>query len=142
MLLLAGTIQASAPAYMNTYKGTVYHQPSVISYQTAAPTVGFQSTSAYSEQWENEQAQSMLNSDGSVNPGAYLSSGPSRAKKDGPGGGAVGPGSPGGPLDPTTQQPLGEGIFALLLMAMAYVGARTLRARAAWAARRIYNKES
>lgn len=114
---LLGAAQAGAVNYRNSY------QQSAISYQSSgfgiattatAPTATFQSTSAYSDQWTEQS--SMLNSDGSVNSGAYMTSGPNRAKMGGP----SGPGTPTDPLDPTTQQPLGDGLWALMLCACAY----------------------
>ena len=119
---LLGAAQAGAVDYRNSY------QQSAISYQSSgfgiattatAPTATFQSTSAYSGQWSEQS--SMLNNDGSVNSGAYMTSGPNRAKMGGPGGGpGSSPGTPTDPLDPNKQQPLGDGLWALLLCACAY----------------------
>ena len=121
---LTGAAQAGAVDYRNSY------QQSAISYQSSgfgiattatAPTATFQSTSAYSGQWTEQS--SMLNNDGSVNSGAYMTSGPRRA----PGGAPGGPGTPTDPLDPHTQQPLGDAALPLLLLALAYMGIRAYR---------------
>lgn len=126
---LTGAAQAGAVDYRNSY------QQSAISYQSSgfgiattatAPTATFQSTSAYSGQWTEQS--SMLNSDGSVNSGAYMTSGPNRAKMGGPGGGpGSSPGTPTDPLDPNAQQPLGDAALPLLLLALAYMGIRIYR---------------
>ena len=77
---------------------------------------GFQSTSAYSGQW-SEQATPLLNGDGSVNHEAYMS-------------GSIGPrknttGNPGTPSDKDEeeeeQQPLGDALLPLMLIACAYL---------------------
>lgn len=115
---LTGAAQAGAVDYRNSY------QQSAISYQSSgfgiattatAPTATFQSTSAYSSQWE-QQENTLLNNDGSMNTSAYMASGPRRA-----------PGTPGGELDPHTQQPLGDAALPLLLLALAYMGIRVYR---------------
>jgi len=72
---LLSAAQAQAVDYKSTYKGVRYEQPrQYVEYKVAttatAPMAGFQSTSAYSSQFGNEQ-QSMLNSDGTVNNEAY-----------------------------------------------------------------------
>lgn len=114
---LTGAAQAGAVEYKNSYQRSVVgYQLSAVGYQGAiAPSATFQSTSAYSSQWE-QQENTLLNNDGSVNSGAYMTSGPNRAKMGGP----SGPGTPTDPLDPTTQQPLGDGLWALMLCACAY----------------------
>ena len=122
---LTGAAQAGAVDYRNSY------QQSAISYQSSgfgiattatAPTATFQSTSAYSGQWSEQS--SMLNNDGSVNSGAYMTSGPRKAPGGGPG---SSPGTPGGQLDPNAQQPLGDAALPLLLLALAYAGIRVYR---------------
>lgn len=120
MLLLADA--AWAVDFKNSYRG-MEQKTSAPEYRmaTTAPAMGFQSTSAYSGQWTTDQS-SMLNADGSVNTEVYMS-GPNRAKMDGPGG----PGTPGGDLDPTTQQPLGDGLLVLMLCACAYLIVRATR---------------
>ena len=132
-LLILGAMQMMAVDYKSTYRGIQSQPVYGIATTAIAPTATFQSTSAYSEQWTTEQS-SMLNADGSVNAGAYLSSGPNRAKKDGPGSGPGGgsgssPGTPGGQLDPTKQQPLGDVLLPLTLLACAYAIYKVSRRR-------------
>lgn len=104
---------AAAVEYKSTYRGAV--QPTFgIATTATAPSATFQSTSAYSSQWTAEQS-TMLNSDGSVNSGAYLTSGPNRAKKDEilPPNPEIDPNDPG-------NVPLGEGLWLLVLLAAGY----------------------
>ena len=122
LLVLSGTMQAAAVEYKNNYRGV--HQPE---YQkqtvsTVAPTATFQSTSMYSGQWNQDEQQSMLNADGSVNGEAYISENhlPGRSVRKSPG-------TPGGTLDPNAQQPLGDGLMALMLCACAYLIVRATR---------------
>lgn len=117
MLLLAGTVQAVD--YKSTYRSIHSQSTFGIATTATAPSATFQSTSAYSSQWANSSGQSMLNADGSVNSGAYLTSGPHRAKKeddDIP--------NPPDPEDPEKPDPgnvpLGEGLFLLALLAAGY----------------------
>ena len=112
MVALIGTVQAWAVEYKTSYRGAQsaeYRSQSLESQRTSAPSVAFQSTSAYSGQWNQDDRQSMLNEDGSMNTEVYMSSGPRRA-----------PGTPGGELDPTTQQPIGDALLPLMLLACAY----------------------
>lgn len=113
---LTGAAQAGAVEYKNNYCDV--HQPvyQVQAVSTAAPTATFQSTSAYSGQWNQDDRQSMLNEDGSMNTEVYMSSSPRRA-----------PGTPGGELDPNKQQPLGDGLMTLMLCACAYLIVRATR---------------
>lgn len=119
---LMGAAQAKAVQYKSTYRGVRTQPVYGIATTAAAPGTSFQSTSAYSSQWSNETSEALLNNDGSVNSGAYLSSGPHRAKKDDP----IMPPNPDPTTDPndTGNVPLGEGILALLLMAGSYAVAR------------------
>lgn len=118
-LLVLSTTQAQAVDY-KPYTGTSCVNQR---YDAAVtPTIGFTSTSAYAtDDWTNSTTP-MLNADGSVSAGAYMG-GP---RKAGPGSTApngnpvVGPGTPGGTLDPNTQQPLGDALLPLLLMAAAF----------------------
>ena len=123
---LVGAAQAKAVEYKSTYRGVRTQPVYGIATTAAAPTTTFQSTSAYSSQWSNQTSESLLNSDGSVNSGAYMTSGPHRAKKDGIGdpGGGINP--PDDDDDDNTENgtPLGEGVLALLMMAGAYAVAR------------------
>ena len=123
LLVLSGTMQAAAVEYKTNYRGV--HQPE---YQeqtvsTAAPTATFQSTSAYSSQWNQDEQQSMLNADGTVNNDAYMSENhlPGRSVRK------TGPGTPGGTLDPNAQQPLGDVMWPLMLCACAYLIVRITR---------------
>ena len=122
LLVLSGTMQAAAVEYKNNYRGV--HQPEyqVQAVSTVAPTATFQSTSAYSSQWNQDEQQSMLNADGSVNGEAYISENhlPGRSVRKTPG-------TPGGELDPNKQQPLGDGLMALMLCACAYLIVRATR---------------
>ena len=133
MFALACVAQVKAVDYKSTYKGVRYEQPrQTKEYKVAAtataPAVGFQSTSAYSGQFSNEQ-QSMLNSDGSVNGDAYMGASlPGRSiRKSGTGSGS----NPGTPDDDEEeegeQQPLGDGLMALMLCACAYLIVRATR---------------
>lgn len=120
---LMGAAQAKAVQYKSTYRGVRTQPVYGIATTAATPGTSFQSTSAYSGQWSNETSEALLNNDGSVNSGAYLSSGPNRARND------VTPPLPPNP-NPTTDPndtgnvPLGEGILALLMMAGSYAVAR------------------
>ena len=123
LLVLSGTMQAAAVEYKNNYRGV--HQPEyqVQTVSTAAPAATFQSTSAYSSQWTQSDPQSTLNSDGSVNGDAYMSENhlPGRSVRKN------GPGTPGGDLNKDEQQPLGDGLMALMLCACAYLIVRATR---------------
>lgn len=135
---LLSAAQAQAVDCKSTYKGVRYEQPYQhaeykVASTASAPTVGFQSTSVYSSQFGNGE-QSMLNSDGTVNNEAYgvgSSHHPGSIRRAGPGdtgpGTQVGPGTPGGTLDPNAQQPLGDGLMALMLCACAYLVVRATR---------------
>lgn len=127
---LLSAAQAQAVDYKSTYKGVRYEQPyQQVEYKVAttatAPAVGFQSTSAYSGQWAAQESTTpMLNSDGTVNDGAYMGSPkrPGSIRRDG---------NPGTPDDETEeegeQQPLGDGLMALILCACAYLIVRATR---------------
>ncbi len=128
LMVLSGTMQAKAVDY-SPCRASGLHQTSA-TYQSATPAgsdmasmpyAGFQSTSAYSGQWA-ETANS-LNANGSINEAAYLStstlSGPRRV-----------PGTPGGGLSDDTQQPLGDAVLPLMLLACAYAIYRLSRKRA------------
>lgn len=123
---LLGAAQAGAVDYQTKYKGTMYNVQSTTSYGVAAPVTTFQSTSAYaSPEWAEESATPMLNADGSVAGSAYMGgasnapSGPRRA----------GPGTPGGQLNPSTQQPLGDALIPLMLCMCAYAIYKVSRRR-------------
>lgn len=127
---LLSAAQAQAVDYKSTYKGTQYEQPrQYVEHKVAttatAPAVGFQSTSAYSEQWSGESSSTLLNSDGTVNTGAYMSNGPRRAKMEGDEreGGTGTPGQEG------IKQPLGDALIPLALLACAYAIYKVSRRR-------------
>lgn len=77
--------------------------------------VAFRSTSVYADQWNRDAQQSILKADGSVNDEAYTgeASGTSAAPRRAPG-------TPGGTLDPGTQQPLGDAMIPLLVLVLVY----------------------
>ena len=116
--LIACVAQVNAVEFKNTYQGTV-RTSSGIRYQATAPTVSFQSTSLYSDQWE--AGTSMLNDDGSVNTEAY---GVGRSNASGPR--RVG-GQSGTPGQSGTQQPIGDGLWVLMVLAVGYAGVRRAR---------------
>ena len=122
---LLSAAQAQAVDYKNVYMSSqqgAYANPGY-QVQTTAPSAAFQSTSAYSSQWvEQENATPMLNSDGTVNGEAYMSENhlPGRSVRKSPG-------TPGGTLDPNAQQPLGDVMWPLMLCACAYLIVRITR---------------
>jgi hypothetical protein len=96
-------------------------QAKAVDYTATPPAYEFQSTSVYCIQG-NMVVPSMLNSDGSVNNSAYMS-GPHRVGTTPTPGDNNGPGTPPTPPNPG-QQPLGDGLLALMLMAFAYIFGR------------------
>lgn len=129
VLVLLSIGQAYAIDYQNRYKGQNAGVQSTAFQSTAlAPTAGFQSTSAYSGQWQGAGTTPMLNSDGTVNGEAYMSALPGSSIRRAPGGGpGSSPGTPGGVLDPNAQQPLGDGLWVMILCALAYLIVRATR---------------
>ena len=129
---LLSAAQAQAVDYKSTYKGTQYEQPrQYVEYKVATtattPAVGFQSTSAYSGQFSNGE-QSMLNADGTVNGDAYMGSLPGRSIRKSGTGSNVQPGTPDEEEEAEgEQQPLGDGLMALMLCACAYLIVRATR---------------
>ena len=128
---LLSAAQAQAVDYKSTYKGTHYEQPrQYMEYKVAttatAPAVGFQSTSAYSGQFGSEE-QPMLNSDGTVNDGAYMGAPkrPGSIRREGREDGEGNTGSPGKEGD---KQPLGDAVWPLMLLLCAYAGYKKVRA--------------
>ena len=126
---LLSAVQAGAVDYKNSYKPTVANSyPSVVSGQAVAPSASFQSTSAYSSQWaEQESATPMLNSDGTVNDGAYMGGlrRPGRVRRDGEGEGEGQINNPDDPDDPNKESddgnsPLGDAVLPLMLLLCAY----------------------
>lgn len=121
---LWGVAQATAVDYTNSYKQSAFSYQSSgynVSATATAPTATFQSTSAYSGQWQPAE-NPIIGADGSVNSEAYGIGGPNRAKKGGPG-------TPGGDLKPEEQQPLDDAVLPLLLLAMGYMMCRLGRRR-------------
>ena len=121
---LTGAAQAGAVEYRNSYQqSAVSYQPSGFGIATTAtaPTATFQSTSAYSGQWEQETQQSMLNNDGTVNSEVY---GIGRKEVSGPR--RVTPNPDVDPNDPGNV-PLGDAVLPLLLFAAAYIVLRRTR---------------
>ncbi len=124
IILIAGAAQVSAVTYQTKYKGSMYNVQSPTSYG-AAPAATFQSTSTYaSPEWAE---QPMLNSDGTVNEGAYMS-GPRRLGEGPSPGSGTQPGTPGNPKD-EDQQPLGDALIPLALLACAYAIYKVSRRR-------------
>lgn len=122
LLAFACVTSMMAVNYQTPYKGQRYYDQSAMSQSIAStPVVSFQSTSAYSGQWNQEEQQSMLNGDGTVSDEYYGVGG--RIRRVGgptPGGGVNGPGTPTPNPDPENQQPLGDALWVLLLMAIGY----------------------
>lgn len=123
-LLVLSTTQAQAVDYKPYTSTSCVNQR----YDAAVtPTIGFTSTSAYAtDDWTNPTTP-MLNADGSVSAGAYMAeqvvSGPHKA----PPSSSV-PGTPDGDLNKDDQQPLGDALLPLLLMAAAFCLIRRKRA--------------
>ena len=123
---LLSAAQAQAVDYKNVYMSSqqgAYANPGY-QVQTTAPSAAFQSTSAYSSQWvEQENATPMLNSDGLVNDEAY-GVGPKRRP-----GSIRRDGMPGTPdeKDDDEDQPLGDVMWPLMLCACAYLIVRATR---------------
>ena len=116
---LLSAAQAQAVDYKNVYMSSqqgAYANPGY-QVQTTAPSAAFQSTSAYSSQWvEQENATPMLNSDGSVNDEAY-GVGPKRRpgsiRRD------VMPGTPD-EKENDEDQPLGDVMLPMMMLLCAY----------------------
>lgn len=130
---LVNAEQLYAVNFKNTYKGqrspteyriqsTVGYQPSVVSGQVVAPSMGFQSTSTMPVQWQQEAQEPIINADGTMNTEAY-----GLGTQNTPVMRKTGPGTPGGQLDPTTQQPLGDVMWPLMICACAYLIVRATR---------------
>ena len=119
--VLFGTAQAGAVTYGKVQKDQA--QSTMYQVQGTMPQVGFQSTSAYSGQW-SEQDPRLVNEDGSVNHEAYMagSIGPRRNSSGNPG-------TPDDEEDPGEQQPLGDALLPLTLLACAYLIIRVTRRR-------------
>lgn len=116
---LTGAATLGAVEYKSTYRGVQAKPVYGIATTATTPNAAFRSTSAYSTQWNDEPSSSLLNSDGSVNSGAYMTSGPNRAKKD-----EVLPPNPDVDDDDSGNVPLGDGLLLLLALALVYALAR------------------
>ena len=116
---LTGAATLGAVEYKSTYRGVQVKPVYGIATTATTPNAAFRSTSAYSTQWNDEPSSSLLNSDGSVNSGAYMTSGPNRAKKD-----EVLPPNPEVDDDDSGNVPLGDGLLLLLALAIVYALAR------------------
>lgn len=125
-ILLLGATQMMAVDYKNSYRSE-YRVQSTEYRQATAPSATFRSTSTYSKQWDQDAQQSMLNADGTINGNAYLTSGPRRVGGTTPGGGTNGPGTPGTNPDKEDQQPLGDAVLPLLIMALTFIAMRRYR---------------
>ena len=122
LFLLLSAVQVQAVEYKNTYGGN--YRPVRSSYQTTVPSVSFQSTSMYSDQW-GTAGVSMLNADGSVNTEAYM--------------GGTGPAKVGPRRDPAAPNPeedekndegnvpIGDGLWVLMVLAVGYLIIRAHR---------------
>lgn len=127
VLLALGAMQASAVDYRNSYRGIQNSDYRAQTISVTAPVATFQSTSVYApSEWTEKP---MLNSDGTVNEGAYMG-GPRRlgGSTPTPGGGGNGPGTPGNPED-ENQQPLGDALIPLMLCMCAYAIYKVSRRR-------------
>lgn len=126
LLAIAMAVPLCAVNYKSTYSGS-RTSPAYGSMATTFPSLQFRSTNVYAEQWAEET--SLLNSDGSVNTEAYMG-GPRRlGGTPTPGGGGSGPGTPDDEDDDDNQQPLGDGMIPLLLLAVGYIMFRLGRCR-------------
>lgn len=125
IILMAGIAQVQAVNYQTKYKGTRYNAQSTTSFGVAAPAATFRSTSAFSSpEWAE---QPMLNSDGSVNEGAYMS-----GRNNAPGGPrkieSIGNPDTDDETDPGNV-PLGDALIPLMLCMCAYAIYKVSRRR-------------
>ena len=105
--------------YKNAYQGAYVQTQGNASATTASPSVGFQSTSAFSDQWNTEEGTTpMLNSDGTVNNEAYgvgsRHPGSIRRTEN-----INNPSNPDDDYDPGNV-PLGDAVWPLMLLLCAY----------------------
>lgn len=126
LLALTGVMQATAVEYKNSYQqSAISGQQSVFGSQPSAtaPRATFQSTSAMPV--SVGAGTSTLNEDGTVNAEAYgvgrANIGPRRVDGN--------PGTPDDEEDPGEQQPLGDALLPLMLLACAYLIIRVTRRR-------------
>ena len=127
IILAAGIAQMQAVNYRNSYRKPT-PVPSLkgggISQGAVAPATTFRSTSAFSSpEWAE---QPMLNSDGTVNEGAYMSG---RTNAPGP---RRDPSAPNPGVDEENDEgnvPLGDAALPLMLLACAYAIYKVSRRR-------------
>lgn len=119
MLLCAVKVQAvTYDTYKSAYSQSAQRTPSM----ATAPQSGFQSTSAFSDQWAAREEQ-YINSDGSVNGEAYGIGRRPGLRKDAvaPPPNPDDPDEPGSPdPDDPGNVPVGDGVWVLLLGAAVY----------------------
>lgn len=115
-VLLTLTCTAHAVEYKTTYTGRKQQPAYMYSAASTAPVATFRSTSAYSGQWSQTSQTSMLNSDGSVNTEAYGMEPSNPAGKH-----LRKITNPDGEDDDDVENPLGDGLLALLLCALLYI---------------------
>ena len=123
-LLSAAQVQAVTyqTKYKNAYQGAYVQTPGNASATTASPSVGFQSTSAFSDEWNTAEGTTpMLNSDGTVNESAYMSSLPGRSIRKSGNGSGYNPGTPDEDEEEEgEQQPLGDVMLPMMMLLCAY----------------------
>lgn len=119
-LLGLTALQAMAVSYASPYrgkktttKGGIYSTAEAAKEAGAIPMLGFQTTSAMANT-SATSSTNLLNADGTVNEGSYLTIGNTKPRKSGPGTPGTG--------DPEDQQkfPLGDGLLPLMLMAIMF----------------------
>jgi hypothetical protein len=132
LLLVLGIGQVSAVVY-SPYRSTnrrvsggIYSTAEAAK-EAAMPISTFQSTSTLSGGTRSDASTPLISTDGSVAGSAYMGAVSAPA---GPRQAPGGPGTPGGDLDPATQQPLGDALIPLLLLAFAYAIYKVSRRRA------------
>ena len=124
IILIAGAAQVSAVTYQTKYKGSMYNVQSPTSYGAAAPSATFQSTSTYaSPEWAE---QPMLNSDGTVNEGAYMGG---KNNAPGPRRNVTSPNPGVDEKNDDGNVPLGDALLPLALLACAYAIYKVSRRR-------------
>ena len=128
IILMAGIAHVQAVNYLNSYRKPTpvpFLKEGGINQSTQAPAATFRSTSAFSSpEWAE---QPMLNSDGSVNEGAYMS-----GRNNAPGGPRRDPSAPNPGVDEENDEgnvPLGDAALPLMLLACAYAIYKVSRRR-------------
>ena len=125
---LLSAAQVQAVDYKNNYRGVHRTEYRVQTVSSTAPAATFQSTSAYSGQWAPQESTTpMLNSDGTVNDGAYMGS----PKRPGIRRTETNINNPGDPDEEEDDgnTPLGDGLLALMFLACAYAIFKVSRRR-------------